>query len=107
MAAESRDFGRIIGYENHSGRTVLGPGAEPLGRVGRAMGNNGSDGTEGARARHVIGTYLHGSLLPKNPAVADHLIAVALERRLGTAHLRQLDESLTEEARRVALSRPR
>jgi lipid II isoglutaminyl synthase (glutamine-hydrolysing) len=107
VAAQSDDFGLIIGYENHSGRTVLGPRADPLGHVGRGMGNNGSDGTEGARYRHVIGTYLHGSLLPKNPAIADHLIAVALERRLGTAQLRDLDESVTEQARRAALSRPR
>jgi hypothetical protein len=76
-------FGELVGFENHGGRTFLGPGAEPLGRVRRGKGNNASDGTEGARYREVIGTYLHGSLLPKNPALTDHLILTALRRRYG------------------------
>lgn len=107
VVAHSEAFGDVIGYENHSGRTTLGPGVEPFARVPQGAGNNGSDGTEGARAHNVIGTYLHGSLLPKNPAVADRLITVALERRFGTARLRELDESTTELARRVAARRPR
>jgi CobQ-like glutamine amidotransferase family enzyme len=107
VEAMSDEFGRIIGYENHSGRTTLGPGAAPLGRVGVGMGNNGSDGTEGARHRNLIGTYLHGSLLPKNPVIADHLIEIAVARRFPSAHLVALDETLTKQARRVATDRPR
>jgi CobQ-like glutamine amidotransferase family enzyme len=107
VVAQSEEFGALIGYENHSGKTTLGPTAEPLARVSRGAGNNGSDGTEGARSNNVIGTYLHGAVLPKNPAIADHLISVAVERRFGPARLRALDESTTEDARRVAVARPR
>jgi lipid II isoglutaminyl synthase (glutamine-hydrolysing) len=74
----------LAGFENHGGRTHLGTDAEPLGRVLHGHGNNGSDGLEGVRRLNVIGTYLHGPLLPKNSALADHLIALALERRTGS-----------------------
>jgi lipid II isoglutaminyl synthase (glutamine-hydrolysing) len=74
----------LAGFENHGGRTFLGPSAEPLGRVLRGNGNNGRDGSEGVRRLNMIGTYMHGPLLPKNAWLADHLIAVALERRYGT-----------------------
>ena len=107
VIAHSGAFGDLIGYENHSGRTTLGSSAQPLARVARGMGNNGTDRTEGARSRNVVGTYLHGALLPKNPALADHLIGLAVERRYGPVHLRPLDEGVTEEARRVAAGRPR
>jgi CobQ-like glutamine amidotransferase family enzyme len=70
----------IAGFENHGGRTRLGPGVEPLGRVIRGHGNNGSDGHEGVRAGNIIGTYIHGPLLPKNAELADHLISLALAR---------------------------
>jgi CobQ-like glutamine amidotransferase family enzyme len=73
--------GQLTGFENHSGRTRLGSGAEPLGRVIAGGGNNGEDGTEGARYREVYATYLHGPVLPKNPWLADHLISRALEHR--------------------------
>jgi lipid II isoglutaminyl synthase (glutamine-hydrolysing) len=73
--------GQLTGFENHSGRTRLGTGAEPLGRVIAGGGNNGEDGTEGARYREVYATYLHGPVLPKNPWLADHLISRALEHR--------------------------
>ena len=73
----------IAGFENHGGRTHLGPGAEPLGRVLSGFGNNGEDGLEGVRRDNLIGTYLHGPLLPKNAWLADHLIALALGRRHG------------------------
>ena len=82
----------LVGFENHSGRTFLGPNARPLGRVLRGRGNNGSDHREGCVQGNVIGTYLHGSLLPKNPHLADHLIASALRRRSDGA-LSQLDDS--------------
>src|SRR3954453_11063931 len=60
-------WGELVGFENHSGLTTLGPGLEPMGRVRIGHGNNGRDGTEGAISRHAVGCYLHGSLLPKNP----------------------------------------
>ena len=72
----------LAGFENHGGRTYLDAAAEPLGRVLRGHGNNGSDGTEGARRANVLGTYLHGPLLPKNHWLADHLIELALGIRL-------------------------
>src|SRR2546429_497198 len=70
----------LAGFENHGGRTYLGERAAPLGRVLKGHGNNGSDGYEGARDRGVIGTYLHGPLLPKNAWFADWLIETALHR---------------------------
>ncbi|HEY1591807.1 MAG TPA: glutamine amidotransferase [Solirubrobacteraceae bacterium] len=68
----------LAGFENHGGRTYLGPGTAPLGRVLKGHGNNGKDGFEGGRERNVIGTYLHGPLLPKNAWFADWLIETAL-----------------------------
>ena len=68
----------LAGFENHGGRTYLSPDASPLGRVLKGFGNNGRDGHEGARTGNVIGTYLHGPLLPKNAWFADWLIATAL-----------------------------
>jgi CobQ-like glutamine amidotransferase family enzyme len=73
----------LVGFENHSGRTFLGEKATPLGRVVKGCGNNGQDGTEGAVAGNLFGTYLHGSLLPKNPHLADLILSRALRRRLG------------------------
>ncbi|HWP32269.1 MAG TPA: glutamine amidotransferase [Solirubrobacterales bacterium] len=98
----------VAGFENHGGRTYLGAGAEPLGRVIEGFGNNGKDGLEGVRRANLIGTYLHGPLLPKNVWLADHLIALALEHRYGTLpQLEPLDDGLEqaaqELARRVAL----
>jgi len=74
----------LAGFENHGGRTHLGPDAQPLGRVLHGNGNNGRDGYEGVRRNHMIGTYLHGPLLPKNAWLADHLIALAIGRRTGS-----------------------
>jgi lipid II isoglutaminyl synthase (glutamine-hydrolysing) len=73
--------GQLTGFENHSGRSYLGSGVEPLGRVLAGAGNNGEDGTEGARYRQVYATYLHGPVLPKNPWLTDHLLATAIARR--------------------------
>jgi lipid II isoglutaminyl synthase (glutamine-hydrolysing) len=84
--------GTLVGFENHSGRTYLGSGARPLGKVRLGSGNNGSDGTEGCLQGGVVGTYLHGSLLPKNPQLADYLIRRALTRR-GITELAPLDDS--------------
>ena len=98
----------LAGFENHGGRTYLGPGAEPLGRVLKGHGNNGKDSYEGVRHRNLIGTYLHGPLLPKNAWLADLLIVQALERRYGARPaLEPLDDALElraqECAREVAL----
>jgi CobQ-like glutamine amidotransferase family enzyme len=83
----------LVGFENHSGRTFLGPNARPLGRLRLGHGNNGSDGMEGCLQGTVLGTYLHGSLLPKNPHLADYLIRNALIRR-GVDELSPLDDSV-------------
>ena len=71
----------IVGFENHSGKTYLGKSAKPFAKIIRGGGNNGEDGFEGVRYKNVFGTYLHGSLLPKNPYLADKLIRLALERK--------------------------
>ncbi len=93
----------LAGFENHGGRTYLGPGAEPLGRVVKGHGNNGKDGHEGVRRGNLIGTYLHGPLLPKNAWLADLLIAQALERRYGARpSLEPLDDELELQAQECA-----
>jgi len=85
----------LAGFENHGGRTYLGAGATPLGRVLRGHGNNGGDGYEGVRRANLIGTYLHGPLLPKNAWLADRLTELALARRYGEApRLEPLDDAL-------------
>jgi CobQ-like glutamine amidotransferase family enzyme len=91
----------IAGFENHGGRTYLGPGETPLGRVIRGHGNNGRDGTEGVRRGNVIGTYLHGPLLPKNVWLADRLIELALEMELEPLDDR-LEDAAHASARRAA-----
>jgi lipid II isoglutaminyl synthase (glutamine-hydrolysing) len=89
----------LAGFENHGGRTHLGSGAAPLGKVLKGFGNNGEDGFEGVRRDNLIGTYLHGPLLPKNAWLADHLIALALERRYGARpELEPLEDSMEDAA---------
>ena len=83
----------IVGYENHGGRTHLGARVEPLGRVLFGNGNDGKSGQEGCLYRNVVGTYVHGPLLPKNPGVADWLLSRALERRGDTGELEPLDDT--------------
>ena len=93
------DAGTLVGFENHSGKTYLGPGCVPLGQVEIGAGNNGEDGSEGAVYRDVYGCYLHGSLLPKNPWFADHLLRRALVRRYGPdAPFPPLDDRLEDQA---------
>ncbi|WP_083527781.1 type 1 glutamine amidotransferase [Curtobacterium ammoniigenes] len=92
-------FGTLVGFENHSGRTFLGGRAQALGTVTRGSGNNGGDGTEGARQGSVIGTYLHGPVLPNNPMLADHLISAAVQRRFGRFVPRLIDDSAAQRAR--------
>jgi lipid II isoglutaminyl synthase (glutamine-hydrolysing) len=84
---------RITGFENHGGRTFLGGDATPLGRVLKGAGNNGTDGGEGAIQGNVLGTYLHGPLLPSNPHLCDALLAVAMARH-GHTQLDPLDDRL-------------
>jgi CobQ-like glutamine amidotransferase family enzyme len=91
----------LAGFENHGGRTQLGAGERPLGRVLRGHGNDGRSGQEGVRRANVIGTYLHGPLLPKNVWFADWLIATAL--RIHPSELALLDDELEREAHRGAL----
>lgn len=94
----------LVGFENHAGRTYLGPEVRPLGRVCLGHGNNGVDGGEGAIFRGVVGTYLHGSVLPKNPWLADWLIHLALRRRYGSQMtLVALDDGLEEMAHAAAV----
>jgi lipid II isoglutaminyl synthase (glutamine-hydrolysing) len=98
----------IAGFENHGGRTYLGDDAKPLGKVVKGFGNNGRDGLEGVRRDNLIGTYLHGPLLPKNAWLADRLIQLALGRREGSEpELGPLDDSFEaaahESARKAAL----
>lgn len=107
VVTTSDEFGLIVGYENHSGQTTLGPRATPLGKVLRGAGNNGKDETEGARYRNVIGTYLHGSLLPKNPKIADWLIEQAVTRKFGEFTPTVIEDSFAQHARDVAQRRPR
>ncbi len=93
----------LAGFENHGGRTYLGPSAAPLGRVLSGHGNNGRDGHEGVRERNVIGTYLHGPLLPKNAWFADWLISMALGPGEPLAALDdQLELAAHADARRAA-----
>jgi CobQ-like glutamine amidotransferase family enzyme len=101
--APSGSLATIVGFENHGGRTWLGPGARPLARVRHGFGNNGEDRTEGAVYRNAIGTYVHGSLLPKNPALADHIIVTALARRDGTIDLPPIDDRAEHRAHEAAL----
>ena len=109
ITLESERFGTIVGYENHSGQTFLDDTVQPLGKVVRGAGNNTTDGTEGVQFNNVIATYLHGSLLPKNPTIADFLIAKSLKRRgISTDDLKPLEvDALAQTAQQVAAERPR
>ena len=94
----------LVGFENHGGRTYLGEGAQPLGRVIVGYGNNGEDAGEGAVYRNAFGSYLHGALLPKNPRFADHLIETALRRRHGEdVALASLDDAVEASAHAEAV----
>jgi CobQ-like glutamine amidotransferase family enzyme len=98
----------LAGFENHAGRTYLDEGAEPLGRVVSGFGNNGEDGLEGCRVGSAIGTYLHGPLLPRNPWLADWLIARALARSAGEPpELEPLADDLERSAQEVSAERAR
>ncbi len=96
----------LAGFENHAGRTILDEGAEPLGRVVAGFGNDGESGYEGCRVGRAIGTYLHGPLLPRNPWLADWLLAQALAHRTGeTPSFDPLPDELEAEAHAVSAAR--
>lgn len=94
----------IVGFENHGGRTFIGEN-KPLGKVLFGCGNNGKDGAEGILYKNVVGTYLHGPLLPKNPHVCDYLIKNALEKKYGVSDLEPLDDTQEMEANRYIVER--
>lgn len=97
----------LVGFENHSGLTYLQGDTKPLGIVATGNGNNGKDGFEGARYKNVFGTYLHGSLLPKNPHFADFLIELALKKRYGEKiKLSPLDDKLEWDAHNSVINKP-
>jgi hypothetical protein len=106
---ESGELGTIAGFENHAGRTRLDPGAEPLGKVVFGYGNDGESGYEGCRIGRAVGTYLHGPLLPRNPRLADWLLAQALAHRTGgeAPELEPLDDRLEANAHEVSAARAR
>jgi CobQ-like glutamine amidotransferase family enzyme len=96
----------LLGFENHGGRTFLGKDVLPLGKVLKGFGNNGSDGTEGAIYKNTICSYSHGPILPKNPILTDHILALALEKKYGEKiELKKLDDSIENNARELIASR--
>jgi CobQ-like glutamine amidotransferase family enzyme len=103
------DLGPVAGFENHAGRTYLDDGAEPLGRVVSGFGNDGASGHEGCRLLRAVGTYLHGPLLPRNPHLADWLLAQALAHRSGgePPELAPLPDELEAQAQSVSAERAR
>ena len=94
----------IVGFENHGGRTFIGDN-KPLGKVLFGYGNNETEKAEGVLYKNVIGTYLHGPLLPKNPHICDYLIKNALERKYGTSDLSPLDDEQELQANRYIVER--
>ncbi len=99
-------FGQLVGFENHSGKTYLKKNAVPLGMIIKGFGNNAKDKTEGCIYKNAIGCYMHGSLLPKNPKLADWLIKKALEVKYGKEiELEPLDDSLESQAHIAAIKR--
>jgi CobQ-like glutamine amidotransferase family enzyme len=99
-------WGELVGFENHSGLTTLAEGVEPFGTVRIGRGNNGRDGREGARYRNAVGCYLHGALLPKNPALTDWLLEAGYAHATGVpASLAPLDNQFERAAHATAVDR--
>lgn len=105
FAFETEDAGIVVGFENHSGLTTLSPGVPPLGRVIYGSGNNGSDATEGVHCGNLFGTYSHGPVLPKNPALCDLVLLSALRTKYGVSELDPLDDREETIAHDAALRR--
>lgn len=101
------DWGLLVGYENHSGKTYLGEDVLQLGVAKQEQGNNGEDSTEGAVKNNVFGSYLHGPMLAKSPQFADELLIRALALQGNTDKLATIDDSIAGSARKVAIKRPR
>jgi lipid II isoglutaminyl synthase (glutamine-hydrolysing) len=99
--------GKVVGYENHSGRTYLDDDASSMAKVLSGSGNDDTSGMEGCRMNNVFATYMHGPVLSKNPKFADLLISLALERKGMDSVLSPLDDTLENKAKKVASSRPR
>lgn len=106
LAVRSKKFGLLVGFENHSGQTYLDDPSEALGEVIKGFGNNSRDQIEGIFVNNAIGTYMHGSFLPKNPVVADFLLSQALKNQGQNDRLNPLDDGLAELAAQAALKRP-
>lgn len=106
MVVES-PWGQLVGFENHSGQTTLDAAQPALGKVLKGYGNNETSRQEGAVVHNVYGTYLHGSLLPKNPKFADHLLLMALQRKHAVTKLEPLDDHLEYAAAAAAAKRPK
>jgi CobQ-like glutamine amidotransferase family enzyme len=106
VVVETERFGKLIGFENHSGQTRLNKGQEALGQVLQGHGNDLKSGREGAVAQAAIGTYLHGPVLPKNPKLADYLLLTALSRRFGVTELAPLDDAFEMAAAKAVMGRP-
>jgi len=103
---DEKNDGLIVGFENHSGKTYLGEGVEPLGTVIKGYGNNGEDSFEGARYKNVFCSYSHGSLLPKNPLLTDYLLSVAIKRNYKDfVSLQSIDNSIENQARESMIKR--
>lgn len=104
IVVKSADFGTLVGFENHSGKTYFQEGAIPLGRIIKGFGNNGENHSEGCIYKNAIGCYMHGSLLPKNPQLTDWLLQKALEVKYKEPiKLKNLDDDLENKAHRAAL----
>jgi hypothetical protein len=106
VVVKREDGSTLVGFENHSGKTFLGKDVSPLGKVAVGNGNNGDDGAEGCAHGTVYGTYLHGSILPKNPLFADELLEKALRRRHPGIKLEPLDDTAENAAHKRALILP-
>ena len=96
---------QVVGFENHAAKTYLGKGVRPLGKIVHGFGNNGEDGTEGARYKNVFASYGHGSLLPKNPAFCDYILKTALEHKYGAVQLEPLADALENAAHDYMVNR--
>ena len=96
---------KIVGFENHSGKTYLGNEVVPIGQVLEGYGNNGEDGTEGAHYKNVFASYCHGSMLPKNPKFCDLLLKIALERKYGKIAFENLNDSFENKAHEYMVTR--
>ncbi|CAN5606959.1 glutamine amidotransferase [soil metagenome] len=104
----SSEWGELVGYENHSGKTLLDDKKQALGQVIKGAGNNGQDGTEGCVYKNIFGTYLHGPILSKNPVLADELLKRALIRKYQTdIDLKPLDDNYESRAATIAKTRTR